>query len=135
MILVDTSVLIGYFKGQSAAKTLLFSEILERDIPFGISPYTYQELLQGARDEREFEQLREYLSSQTFCFLPDEISVYERASRVFFDLRRHGVTVRGTIDILIALTAIDKGLPLLHNDRDFDAIAKLFPELKILELI
>jgi predicted nucleic acid-binding protein len=135
MILVDTSVLIGFLKGQSDEKTLMFNDVLEREIPFGISPYTYQEVLQGARNEREFKQLCDYLSTQTFCFLPEEVAVYERAARMFFDLRRHGVTVRGTIDVLIALTAIDGDLFLLHNDSDFDAMARHFPELKILESV
>ena len=54
MILVDTSVFINYFKGRNDEKTDIFSTVLSYDIPFGISAYTYQELLQGARDEKNF---------------------------------------------------------------------------------
>ncbi|MDR0818888.1 MAG: PIN domain nuclease [Oscillospiraceae bacterium] len=135
MILVDTSVLIGFLKGQSDKKVMLFESVLERDIPFGISPYTYQEVLQGARDDAEFTRLRDYLSTQTIYYLPNELASYELAAKIFFDLRRKGTTVRGTLDVLIALTAIEHNLILLHNDRDFDAVAKLTPELKILESI
>lgn len=120
MILVDTSVLIGYFRGDTGPKVSLFGEILERDIPYGISPYTYQELLQGARNEKEFSLLREYLSTQSIYKLPDTLEPFERAARIFFDLRRKGVTIRGTIDVLIALTAIENDALLLHNDRDYD---------------
>jgi predicted nucleic acid-binding protein len=68
-------------------------------------------------------------------YLPNELKSYEHAAKIFFDLRRKGTTVRGTIDVLIALTAIEHNLILLHNDRDFDAIAKFTPELKVLESI
>jgi predicted nucleic acid-binding protein len=132
MILVDTSVLIDYLKGRSNTKTALFENILSRDIPYGISAYTYQEVLQGARDNKEFSRLRDYLSTQTIYFVSEGLPAFDKAARLFFDLRRKGVTPRGTIDILIALTAIENGLFLLHNDRDFDAIAGFVPELKLL---
>ncbi|MDR1538503.1 MAG: PIN domain-containing protein [Clostridiales bacterium] len=133
MILVDTSVLIGYLKGQGNAKTEIFDRVLAADIPFGISPYTYHEILQGARNEGEYSRLREYLSTQTIHYLPQELEVYGKAAQMYFELRRRGITPRGTIDVLIALTAIESGLLLLHNDRDFDLMAQRLPELKILE--
>lgn len=135
MILVDTSVLIGYLKGTADQKTRLFDEVLAKDIPFGISPYTLQEVLQGARNETEYEQLRDYLSSQTLYFLPEERATYEKAARLYFDLRRQGITPRSTIDILIALTAIENKLILLHNDRDFDLMMKKIEQLASLERI
>ena len=132
MVLVDTSVLINYFKGQTDTKTELFVTILSRDVPFGISGYTYQELLQGSRSEKEFQQLKEYLGSQQLYLLPKTAVMHERAARMYYDLRRSGVTIRSTIDVLIALTAIQNNLHLLHNDRDFDVMAERFPKLKIL---
>ncbi|MDR1045921.1 MAG: PIN domain-containing protein [Candidatus Adiutrix sp.] len=132
MILVDTSVLIEFFKGRRNLKTDLFDEVIARDIPFGISAFSYQELLQGARDEREYKRLREYLSTQVIYYPPEGPDIYEKAARLFFDLRRRGVTVRGSIDLLIALTAMENKLILLHNDRDFDAVAAKTPDLKIL---
>lgn len=135
MILVDTSVLIGYLKGQDDARTLLFDELQTRKIPFGISPYTLQEVLQGARNEEDYQRLWEYLSTQIIYFLPEEISTYEKAARLYFDLRRKGLTPRSTIDILIALTALEHNLMLLHNDRDFDLMAEQMEELKILRIL
>lgn len=132
MILVDTSVLIGFLKGQPGAKTALFREIITRDVPFGFSAFTYQEVLQGARDKAEFTKLKAYMSTQTIYCVQDELSVYDRAARMYFDLRRKGVTVRSTIDVLIALIAIDNGLYLLHNDSDFDVMASHIPGLRIL---
>lgn len=63
MVLLDTSILIEYFKGRQNPKVELLDEILARDIPFGISVFTYQEVLQGARNEREYKRLREYLDT------------------------------------------------------------------------
>lgn len=135
MVLVDTSVLTGYLKGQTDDKTLLFDEVLTRDIPFGISPYTFQEVLQGARNEKEYRQLRDYLSTQTIYFLPEEKPTCEKAARLYFDLRRKGITPRSTIDILIALTAMEYKLLLLHNDRDFDLMAEQVDALRIFQII
>jgi predicted nucleic acid-binding protein len=64
MILVDTSVLINYLRGSDNDKTLLLSSVMERGISWGISAYTYQELLQGAHDEHEFSALKEYIGTQ-----------------------------------------------------------------------
>ena len=131
MILVDTSVLVNYFKGNDTPKTRVFDGILSQGLAYGISPYTYQELLQGARDEREFKLLKEYLETQYLYFLPPTLASFERAARLYFDLRRKGITPRGTIDVFIALTAIHYNLSLLHDDRDFDAIASAVKSLKI----
>lgn len=131
MILVDTSVLIGFLKGQIDDKTELFKEILSRDIPFGISSYTYQEVLQGARNEKEFQTLKEYLSTQQIYYLESEASTFEKAAKLYFNLRRKGVTPRSTLDMLIALTAIENNLALIHNDSDFDMMAEYTPELRI----
>ena len=133
MILVDTSVLIKFFKGDADPKVELLKEILARDVPFGISAYTYQEILQGARDEAEFQTLREYLSTQTIYFLAQEADTYEKAAMLYFNLRRKGVTPRSTLDILIALTAMENNLALLHHDRDFDIMADYIKELRILQ--
>lgn len=135
MVLVDTSVLIDYLKGRRNPKIAIFAEILARDIPFGISVFTYQEILQGARDEREYKQLRGYLDTQAIYCPSEDTEIYEKAARLFFDLRRKGVTVRSSIDTIIALTAMGHNLSLLHNDRDFDAIAEKTPELRILATI
>ena len=135
MILVDTSVLIGYLKGQAGPKINLLENVIARSVPYGFSAYTYLEVLQGSRDERELEQLKDYLSTQTIYFLPETLATYEKAALLHYSLRRHGVTLRGSIDALIALTAIEHDLLLLHDDRDFDGIAKWTPELRVLEAL
>ena len=132
MILVDTTVLINYLKGYENDKTKLFDDVLRKKMAYGISAYTYQELLQGVRDEREYDKLKNYLSTQTVYFLPEEVKTYEAASRLYFELRRQGITPRSTIDILIVLTAIWNDLFLLHDDKDFDIIADKVDDFQIL---
>ena len=135
MILVDTSVLINYFKGNETPKTRVFDAILNQGFAYGISPYTYQEILQGAKDEREYKLLKEYLETQHFYFLPPSLEPFERAAHLYFDLRKKGITPRGTIDVFIALTAIHHNLSLLHDDRDFDAMASVVKSLKIVPVL
>ena len=77
MILVDTSVLIKFLRGQTDSKTILFEKILRHDIPFGISSYTYQEILQGARDINELQTLKTCLSTTQIYFLKQEAATNE----------------------------------------------------------
>ena len=135
MVLVDTSVLIGFLKGQTDDRTELFKGILSRDVPFGISAYTYQEVLQGAKNEEEFQTLKDYLSTQHIYYLEPEVATYEKAAKLYFNMRRKGITPRSTIDILIALTAIENNLALLHNDNDFRVMADYIPDLGILSAL
>lgn len=133
MILVDTSVIIGYLKGSESDKVLLLHEILERKAPYGISAFTYQEVLQGARDEAEWETLHEYLSTQEIYYLTPFVDTFTKGARLYYDLRRNGITPRSIIDLLIVLTALEHELALLHDDRDFDIIADHISGLRVLD--
>jgi predicted nucleic acid-binding protein len=132
MILVDTSVLIDFFKGVKNEPVRCFSDIVKKQIPFGITSVIFQEILQGAKNEKEFELLNEYLSYQQFYHPEDAVASYEKAARIYFSCRKKGITVRSTIDCLIAQIALEHDLFLLHNDRDFEFMApviglKLYP--------
>jgi len=130
MVLVDTSVLIDFFKGKDTEKTGKFKQILKDDIPFGINDFIYQEVLQGARTEKEFEVLKDYLGSQRFYSLKYGNKSYENAALIFFECRKKGITVRSTIDLLIAETVIENELYLLHDDKDFTNMAEVINKLK-----
>jgi len=127
MILVDTSVLIDFFKGAGSEESGKFEEILKQRIPFGISSHIMQEILQGAASEREFELLRKYLSTQRFYHLKDPIESYINAAKIYMECRKQGITVRSTIDCLIAQIAIEHDLILLHRDNDFMLISRIIP--------
>jgi len=132
VILVDTSVLIDKLRKIENEKTILFDRLHNTKAPFGISIFTYHEILQGAKSEQEFIKLHTYFSTQKILSLPNTIEAYTESAKLCFTLRRQGLTIRNTIDILIAYTAIYYNLPLLHNDRDFDFIADKTTKLKIL---
>lgn len=131
MVLVDTSVLINFFKGVNNEKVGIFEDILKKGITFGINGLIYQELLQGAKDEKEFDLLDSYLSTQRFYELRHGEKSYKEAALMFLKCRKKGVTIRSTIDLLIAQTAIENNLFLLHDDKDFTSIAKIEGKLKI----
>jgi predicted nucleic acid-binding protein len=131
MILVDTSVMIDFLRGTQNTPVALFDEILERKIPYGINDFIFQELLQGSADKKEFDNLKGYLETIPFYYLLHGRESYERAAFLNFKCRRSGITIKSTIDLVIAETAIENGLYLLHNDGDFDNIAKVDRELKI----
>jgi predicted nucleic acid-binding protein len=69
MILVDTSVIIDFLNGKENTKVSLFDKVLENKIPYGINAFIFQEVLQGARDLKEYTNLREYLESIPFYYL------------------------------------------------------------------
>jgi predicted nucleic acid-binding protein len=130
MILVDTSVLIDYFKGMDNRPVKKFHQILESNIPFGISHLIYMEVLQGSQTDKDFKLLKKYLATQTFYEVKNGRESFAESARMYLKLRKKGVTVKSTIDCLIAQIAVENELFLLHNDADFDRIAKHFP-LKI----
>ena len=131
MYLVDTSVWIGYFREEDTESTRFLAEVLDRGYPFGITPEIYQEVLQGAASEDDFEQLAEYLGTQRFYLSESAVESYREAARLYFRCRRGGITIRSTIDCIIARTTIEHGLILLHSDRDFLNMAEIIPELQL----
>ena len=127
MILVDTSVLIDFFKGLQTEGRDKFEVVLRRKIPFGITSFILQEVLQGAVSEKEFLLLKKYLLSQKFYHPKDPVDSFARAARIYMDCRKQGVTIRSTIDCIIVQIALEHDLFLLHNDNDFNAMAKIVP--------
>lgn len=125
MILVDTSVLIGFFKGSKNESSQKFSMLLKKGIPFGINSFIYQEVLQGAKSEKEYALLKRYLETQRFYHPKDLVDSFQKAARIYFDCRRNGVTIRSSIDCIIVQTAIEHDLFLFHNDSDFDAMLSI----------
>jgi len=124
MILADTSVLIDYFRGTDNPATRKFQFVLDNGIPFGINTFIYQEVLQGAKTEKDFQRLKRYLDTQTFYNLKDEQKSFASAAKIYFMCRRKGITVSSTIDCLIVQTVLEHDLHLLHNDTDFDRMRK-----------
>jgi len=132
MVLIDSSILIGYFKGLKGEPYDKLDSLIDQNIPIGICNLIYQEVLQGAKDKHEFMLLKEYLDTMDFYGLRYGKKSYENAALSYFRCRKAGITPRSTIDMVIAQTAIDNNLLLFHNDNDFIQIAKIIQELKLL---
>ena len=109
--------------------TRRFAEISGGGYPFGITGVIYQEVLQGAASGAKFDYLSDYLGSQTFYHPRDPVGSYREAARMYFDCRRAGIIIRSAIDCLIARVAIEHDLMLLHDDRDFEKMAGVVPDL------
>lgn len=125
MVLVDTSVLIDYLKGANNKPAEKFQALLDSGISYGINQFIYQELLQGVKTEESFYKLKEYLDTQRFYKLKDEKESFAEAALIYLKCRKKGMTINSTIDCLIARTALENNLYLLHNDSDFEKMAKV----------
>ena len=123
MILVDSSVWIDYFNGRSTPQTAKLDELLGQE-DLAVGDLVLVEVLQGFRDKPEFEAARRLLLSLTVVDLcgPD---IAIQAARNYRSLRSRGLTVRKTIDCVIATYCIESGHELLHSDRDFDVFERL----------
>lgn len=122
MILVDSSVWIDYFKGTITAQTGRLDRLLGVE-PLAIGDLILTEVLQGFDNGRDFNDARKMLTSLTVVELGGrEIAI--QAAKNVRALRRLGVTVRKTIDTVIATRCIESGYELLHSDRDFDPFAR-----------
>ena len=123
MVVVDATVWIDYLRGDETPATRWLESQLTRQ-PLGLTDLTLCEVLQGVRDEREFGSVRDDLL-RFHLFSTGGLELVLAAARNFLSLREHGVTVRKTIDCLIATFCLQGGHELLHRDRDFDGFEKV----------
>ena len=119
MWIVDSSVWIDYFNGVITPQTELLDAALGRR-EIGLGDIILAEVLQGFRDQRDFERARDALLRFP-VFSIGGVDIALKSAANFRLLRRRGITVRKTVDCLIATFVIESGFSLLHSDRDFDA--------------
>jgi predicted nucleic acid-binding protein len=122
MLLIDTSVWISVFRDRSGqVRQQLETLIADRDVL--LTRFTQLELLQGSLNEQEWTLIADYLAAQDYA--EPTIHSWQAAARIYYDLRRQGLTVRSPIDCCIAQAALENNLVLIHNDRDFETIAQV----------
>jgi hypothetical protein len=119
VIIVDTTVWIDYFAERDTAQTAWLDGHLESD-EMGYTSLILCELLQGIRDEFLFKKTEHILMSEFAFYDGMSRAIAISSARNFKTLRSRGVTIRKTVDCLIASFCIERGFRLLHNDRDFD---------------
>jgi predicted nucleic acid-binding protein len=121
LILVDSSVWVDYFRGKITPQTDKLDLLLGHE-PLAIGDLILTEVLQGFDNDRDFKEARRMLTSLLVVELGG-VGIAIQAAQNFRALRRRGVTIRKTIDTVIATWCIESGYDLLHSDRDFDAFS------------
>ena len=123
MIVADTSAWIDYIRGINAPHTNLLDYELEYNRVI-TGDLIITEFLQGFRSEKDYQAAKEIMESLEYHdFVGKEIAL--QSAQNFRKLQRSGLTVRKTIDVIIATFCIENGFELLHNDRDFDPMEDL----------
>ena len=129
ILLPDSSVWIDAGRGAVTAATR-FVEQRDESEEVATTGVIFQEVLQGIRSDKQYEQMRASLW-QTLILEPREFSTYEIAAQLHRRARQKGFTIRKPNDCLIAAIALEHGALLVHNDRDFLALAQVEPALLV----
>jgi predicted nucleic acid-binding protein len=129
MLLLDSSVWIDARRGRVSEATR-FVQMREEHEEIAITGVIFQEVLQGARLQSEYDYMRQLLWS-ALILEPRELSTYEIAAQLYRRAREAGFTIRKSTDCLIAALALEHGALLVHNDRDFVHLAQVEPSLLV----
>ena len=122
MILVDSSVWIDYFNGRKTAATDWLDDALGSK-PLMVGDIILTEVLQGFQSDKDFKTAKELLLTFPFMeMLGQELAI--RSAMNYRYLRKKGVTVRKTIDVLIGTFCLHNRISLLHSDKDFEPMEK-----------
>lgn len=128
-IIVDTSVWIDGLRGIRTKQVAVVTDYITADRRIHIIPTILQEVLQGVQDDNRYGGVKAGMLAHTMLML-DPIEAAIEAAQLYRSLRKKGVTIRKPNDCLIAHYAIFYGIPVLHNNADFDQIAR-FTALRI----
>jgi len=117
VIIVDTSVWIDYFNGNACDETDILDQALGNSV-VALGDLIVLEILRGFRSDRDYKTAKKYLSTlRQYNMLTPELAI--KAAENYRELRKKGITIRKTADIIIASFCIEKKLPLLFTDKDF----------------
>jgi len=122
IILVDTTVWIDFFAGRSLPHVAVLEDLIEHREDICTCGIILSEVLQGIRKDTEFRKTRDLFN--ILIWLPMPYIVFLRSAEIYRKLRKKGITIRKPLDCMIASSAIENDIPLLHNDKDFQPIAK-----------
>ena len=122
MIVVDTSVWINFFRGTVTPAVERFVELVNDDAGIAITDVILTEILQGLRSEADLRRVERRLAPFEILRL-ESLDDFRRSAALYRVARRRGITVRRTLDCLIASVCIREEVALLHADADFDRLA------------
>ena len=124
MILIDASAFIEFLNRTGSREDILIEQLIINNEDIVIADITLTEILQGIKTDREYREVKASLLTFPILSLKSPDS-YIAAAELFRKCRKTGLTIRSTVDLLIAQIALEHNATLLHNDRDFDAIAQV----------
>ena len=120
--IVDTTVWIDFFCGKSTRETEMLQHMLNAGEDLCICGVILTEVLQGIREDADYTGVASRF--EAFLFLPMHHRTFVNAAQLYRTLRHKGITIRNTVDCMIAAVAIEHDIPLLHHDRDFGPMAE-----------
>ena len=121
MVVVDTTVWIDFFAGRHTAQVQAMKSLIEEGEDVALCGVILTEILQGIKSDMECDRIESILRS--FLFLEMTRETFLSSARIYRTMRGKGITIRNSVDCMIAACCIENGAQLLHNDRDYDAIA------------
>jgi len=129
-VLVDTTVWIDFFADKKCEQVHILTSLLEKKENICICGIILTEILQGIRDDKDYARTKRLMES--LVFLKMSRQTFLRSADMYRRLRQKGITVRNSLDCMIAAIAVEYQLPLLQHDRDFAPLAEhcgliLFP--------
>jgi predicted nucleic acid-binding protein len=124
VIVVDTTVWIDFLEARGNPFDLHLKELVERGESLGLTDLIYCEVLQGILEQSKFLRTRSILRAYPILQMQG-LRTFEHAVEIYRACRRRGFTIRKTADCLIAATCVEARAELYHNDRDFEAIARV----------
>ena len=130
MTLIDTSVWIDFLAGRDNPQVEAVETLVEGREDICICGVVLTEVLQGIRDDKEYEATKAVLSE--LVFLPMTPEAFYMAAHIYRTCRSKGITIRNSTDCMIAAACLQHEASLLHNDKDFDLIASQF-DLQIVQ--
>jgi predicted nucleic acid-binding protein len=131
MVLVDTTVWVDLFSGLTTPQVIVLESLILKREDICLCGVILTEVLQGIRDDKEHAKTQTIFSNLLYLLMTRE--TFLLAAHIYRFLRARGITIRNSIDCMIAAVCIENKVALLHHDRDFDSISKHF-DLKIANL-
>ncbi len=126
MIVVDTTVWIDFFAASGTTFDRHLADLIDNDAPIVLVDLIYCEILQGIRENDVYQRTRQTLLAHPILRARG-LETFEVAANLYRAARRRGLTIRRTIDCLIGAISLETGAAIYHNDRDYDALAKVSP--------
>jgi len=122
MVIVDTTAWVDFFGGKPSAEVQMLERFLTEGKDICICGVILTEVLQGIREDTDYAKTLTRFDA--LLFLDLDRRTFVKAAQLYRTLRRRGITIRKSVDCVIAAVAIEHNIPLLHTDRDFDPIEK-----------